>query len=112
MEGRIVIPGQDIYKICILDSNGKAKRIIVYNGTNAEYPMTKDDEIFSEDEKIRLGLDQPDIQCSPQQIHKDDSIRIIKKKIIQELGKNNVSYEELYLFSGQNNKLHLLKSFL
>lgn len=112
MEGRIVIPEQDIYKICILDSNGKTKRIIVCNGTNAEYPMTKDDEIFSEDEKIRLGLDQPDIQCSSQQIHKDDSIRIIKKKIIQELGKNNVAYDELYLFSARTDKLHLLRSFL
>ena len=108
----IVIPGSDMYKICILDSKGRPKRIIVYNGTNAEHPITKDDEIFSEDEKLRIGIDQPELMSSSQQIHKDDSIRIIKKKIIQELGKNNVSYDELYLFSGRRDKLHLLKTFL
>lgn len=108
----IVIPSSDLYKICILDSNGTPKRIIVYNGTNSEHAITKDDEIFSEDERIRIGIEQPEILSSSQQIHKDDSIRIIKKKIIQELGKNNVSYDELYLFSARRDKLHLLKTFL
>jgi len=108
----IVIPSSDLYKICILDSKGTPKRIIVYNGTNSEHAITKDDEIFSEDERIRIGIEQPEIVSSSQQIHKDDSIRIIKKKIIQELGKNNLSYDELYLFSGRRDKLHLLKTFL
>jgi hypothetical protein len=108
----IVIPSSDLYKICILDSKGTPKRIIVYNGTDSEHAITKDDEIFSEDEKILIGIEQPEIVSSSQQIHKDDSIRIIKKKIIQELGKNNVSYDELYLFSSRRDKLHLLKTFL
>jgi len=106
----INIPTDDIYKICFLDSNGIPKRMIVFEGKMRE--ITKDDEVFSEEERLQLSIDQPEIISSNQQIHKDDSIRIIKKKIIKELGINNISYDELYLFSTKKDKLHLLKSFL
>ena len=106
----INIPTDDIYKICFLDSNGIPKRMIVFEGKNRE--ITKDDEVFSEEERLQLSIDQPEIISSSQQIHKDDSIRIIKKKIIKELGINNISYDELYLFSTKKDKLHLLRSFL
>jgi hypothetical protein len=106
----INIPTDDIYKICFLNSDGIPNRIIVFEGKTME--ITKDDEVFSEEEQLQLNIDQPEIISSKQQIHKDDSIRIIKKKIIKELGVNNVSYDELYLFSNKRDKLHLLKSFL
>ena len=106
----INIPTDDIYKVCFLDLNGIPKRMIVFEGKTRE--ITKDDQVFSEEEHLQLSIDQPEIICSNQQIHKDDSIRIIKKKIIKELGVNNVSYDELYLFSNKKDKLHLLKSFL
>lgn len=106
----INIPTNDIYKVCFLDSNGIPKRTIVFEGRTRE--ITKDDEVFSEEEHLQLSIDQPEIISSKQQIHKDDSIRIIKKKIIKELGINNISYDELYLFSAKRDKLHLLKSFL
>ena len=106
----INIPTDDIYKICFLDSNGIPKRMIVFEGKTRE--ITNDDEVFSEEERILIGLNQTEIISSNQQIHKDDSIRIIKKKILKELGINNISYDELYLFSTKRDKLHLLKSFL
>uniref|UniRef100_A0A6C0DEM8 Uncharacterized protein n=1 Tax=viral metagenome TaxID=1070528 RepID=A0A6C0DEM8_9ZZZZ len=106
----INIPTNEIYKICFLDSNGIPKRMIVFEGKTRE--ITKDDEVFSEEERLQLSIDQPEITSSSQQIHKDDSIRIIKKKIIKEIGINNISYDELYLFSTKRDKLHLLKSFL
>lgn len=106
----IKVPISDIYKICVLDSNGAVKRIIVFSGTTKE--ITNEDEIFSEEERLQLRIDQPELINSKQQIHKDDSIRIIKKKIIYELGVNNISYDELYLFSKKRDKLHLLKAFL
>jgi hypothetical protein len=109
-KNNINIPIDNIYKICILDSNGIPKRMIVFEGNNRE--ITKEDDIFSEEEKLEMSIDQPEITTSIQQIHKDDSIRIIKKKIIQELGVNNVSYDELYLFSKKRDILHFLKAFL
>ena len=104
------IPMDDIYKICFLDSNGKPIKIIVFNGQTDE--ISKDHDIFSEEEKVEMAIDQPEITTSKQQIHKDDSIRIIKKKIIKELGLNNISYDELYLFSKRKDRLHLLNAFL
>ena len=76
------IPTNEIYKICFLDSNGIPKRTIVFEGKNRE--IAKDDEVFSEEETLQLSIDQPEINSSTQQIHKDDSIRIFKKKIIDE----------------------------
>jgi len=106
----IDIPRDNIYKICMLDSNGIPKKMIVFNANDNE--LTKDDEIFSEEEKMEMAIDHREIISSKQQIHKDDSIRIIKKKILKELDINAISYDELYLFSKKKDKLHLLKSFL
>ena len=106
----ILIPKEQIYKVCFLDSTGKPKRVIVFQGKMGE--INKDDQIFSEEEQLLLNIDQPDITSSAQQIHKDDSMRILKKKIIKELGIHNVSYDELYLFSKKRDQLHLLKAFL
>ena len=110
LESSINIPVNDIYKICFLDSNGKPNKNIVFNGQTNE--ITRDDDIFSDEEKLEIAIDQPQIISSKQQIHKDDTIRIIKKKIIEEIGTNNISYDELYLFSKKKDKLHLLKAFL
>jgi len=106
----VSIPKDEIYKVCFLDSNGKPNRMIVFQGNLSQ--ISKDDEIFSEEERLSLSIDQPEITSSIQQIHKDDSMRIIKKKIIKELGVHNISYDELYLFSKKHDELHLLKAFL
>jgi hypothetical protein len=85
-------PKDDIYKIFILDKNGNTTDIYVF----CENPP---DNLFSTTELNNYNKKNVNIVNSKQQIHKDDSICIIKKKIIQEIGEDNISYDELYLFS-------------
>jgi hypothetical protein len=103
MESTIEIPEDQKYFICLLDSQGKPVKYVLFNGNSQ--PITNDQikqKLFSDDElKAFNSLPQPEFHISSQQIHKDDTIRTIKKKIIHELGKNELCYEEIYLFSHQ-----------
>jgi hypothetical protein len=103
METVIEIPENQKYILCLLDSQGKPIRYIVFNG-NSE-PMTDESikqKIFSKDDRLLFDkIPQPEFHNSSQQIHKDDTVRTIKKKIIHELGKNEICYEEIYLFAHQ-----------
>jgi RNAse (barnase) inhibitor barstar len=72
----------DIYQIHILDEHGKTQRKYIFSGVH--------EQSFS-DESIET------IHVS-QQIHPDDSVRVIKNKIIHAIGENNVSYNEIYMF--------------
>ena len=105
----INIPKKEKYTLCILDSKGNPKNFIVFGASS----QVMDEEeikisLFSNDEERKI-LDtiepQPTFHYSSQQIHIDDSIRTIKKKIIHELGSNNVCYEEIYLFSNIQKKI-------
>lgn len=93
---KIKIPISDIYKVHLLDSSGIVKRIYVFckNTMNEE----NINELFSESEKLQIESNKTEIVFTNSQIHKDDSIRIIKKKLIHEIGENNVCYDEMYLF--------------
>ena len=84
------------YKVWVLNDN-TIENIFIFNDkketafseedldTMMEFGITKDNEIIIE---------------SPVQIHADDSIMQIKKKIINEFGKESgVAYHELYLFA-------------
>ena len=82
----------DIYKICVIGNHNRIKEIIVF-GLDKE-----NDTIFNEREREFIKEQKPTIWFSNQQIHKDDSIRIIKNKILKEYD-FSISYEELYLFS-------------
>ena len=77
---KINIPPRDIYKIYQLDSNGNASHIWVFQGNNE--PVTNLHDLFSDTELTEIELYSTNIHYSSQQIHRDDSIRIIKKKII------------------------------
>jgi hypothetical protein len=68
----------EFYKVCVLDINGNPEKIYEFNG---EHPL------FSES-SIRVPL----------QIHKDDSIHTIKKKIVHAF-ENAISYDEIYMFT-------------
>jgi len=111
----VIPPKKTTYTFCILDSHGAPKQFILCGGTT---PQMADDEIklqlFSDDQQ-RLMLDTflppPTFHQSSQQIHPDDSIRTIKKKLIHELGSNNVCYEEIYLFSNHPEKIPLLAAY-
>jgi len=68
----------EFYKVCVLDKEGNPFKTYEFNG---EYAV----------------FDESSIHI-PMQIHKDDTVLAIKKKIIAAL-ENTVSYDELFLFS-------------
>ena len=89
----------DIYKLFQLDENGYTKRIFVFSGNQVLSP----NDVFSENEKNSINEKNTEIIYSKQSFHKDDSVRIIKKKILRELSTlNPVSYDEIYLFTQKN----------
>ena len=70
------IPTTDVFKICILNETSTIRKMIVFQGSNK--PITKEDVIFSEDEKRQYHTNTFEIQSSSFQIHQDDSVHIIK----------------------------------
>ena len=97
----------DVFKFCLLN-NGILKTIVIFNiNENSKY-----DEIFSELDQIKINNSnpKPNIIYSTQQIHMDDSIRIIKNKILKEF-EYQFSYKEIYLFSEIQEELPLLKVY-
>jgi len=70
------------------------KEILVFSKEYSEI----NDILFSERERDFIEKNNISIRFSNQQIHKDDSIRILKNKLLKELD-YKVSYPELYLFS-------------
>ena len=95
------IPNNLIFKACILDETGEINKIILFQG-NQEYNY-----IFNDDELLIIKEKDIQIIKSHQQIHKDDSIHLIKKKILNELDYNIVMYEELYLYSKTDDDIDL-----
>ena len=79
------------YKICLLGKNNNIVKTIKFKDN--------DDKQASK-AKIQQGSPHSVAESVTEQfIHLDDSIRIIKNKILKELGLTTVSYKELYLFS-------------
>lgn len=75
------------------------EKLIVFNGKYDEDPS-----IFSGEQKV-----PEDKTSSPVQIHRDDSIYQVKKKIVNELGCN---YAELYLVCRKTRKINLLNAIM
>ena len=88
---KISIPQDDIYKVFVLNANGNTERICVFSRGN-------NTGIFSEIQLAEYAAQGIDIVYSENQLHRDDSIRIIKKKVINEIGENEICYEEIYFF--------------
>ena len=114
-----------IYKVKLL-LNGSLNVIYVFYGK--KYTKNDDEDelfkrIFTDEENEQIKKDSINIKFSEQQIHFDDSIGIIKLKILNEL-KRDISLDEIYLYCQkfetinavtvyqsltQNNKLQLTK---
>ena len=106
MESNITIPVQDVYKINILNAEGNLERIHIFCGKTLTDKNKQ--EIFSE---IQLAyFDEKDVELvfADAFIYKDDSIRKIKRKIVQEIlqyskehkkGITQLSLEEIYMYS-------------
>ena len=106
------IPIQNIYKIHLLDSNGKVKQIIVFCDGKKDRSNIK--ELFTPLEIAFYESEKVEILFSKQVLHLDDSIRIIKTKIVNELNaiRNQiVAYEELYIFHFTPEKVDMEKVF-
>jgi len=87
---------KNIYKLFQLNESGYIKRIVVFLGNTN---LTTND-VFSEKERKDIQEEQIEIITSRQSLHKDDSVRIIKKKILKEfLAVLPITYDEIYLFS-------------
>ena len=64
--------------------------MVVFQGSTR--PVSRDDDIFSEYEQLQNNATDFTIQSSSMQLHPDDSIHIIKKKILHELDMPLLSY--------------------
>jgi hypothetical protein len=86
----------DVYKVHVFDETGTVKNIFVFCAkTRSEADIA---ELFSDVELSLHKTNEVVYHFSEFTIHPDDSIRIVKKKIIQELGKERLAYEEIYMF--------------
>ena len=73
---------EEIQKVIILDKDGRPINIIVLNSSDAD--ITMESSIFSDIEKVYLEKYTPNLTVTAQHIHRDDTIRTIKRKIIKE----------------------------
>jgi len=83
-------------KVCLLGKNGTVKEIIVFSRTSrenaSENPFNEKESAFIEQENIPVRIEKTAIYI-------DDTISVIKHKILKALSGEPVSYHELYLFS-------------
>lgn len=84
-----------VFKINILDRNNRIEHVYVYGADE------KDETVFSESERKQHADDKSEIHFEDQQIHLDDSIRVIKNKILKAIGVDSVSYKEIYMFANK-----------
>ena len=97
MDQALHISQSNIYKIFILNALGKIQKIIIFSGGLKNQSHMS--ELFSDIENSEINANKIEIVFSDFLLHTDDSIRIIKKKIIQILGTDKIAYEEIYMFS-------------
>ena len=100
-----------IYKVNHL-VDGNIKSIYVFYGKNIAPKDQKElfNQIFTDSEMDNISKNNTTIHFSEQQIHYDDSIGIIKLKILNAL-KNTVSLGEIYLFCQKMDLLNPISVF-
>jgi hypothetical protein len=105
---KLNIPDEQVYKVHVLGPEGRTIAILVFS-MGEEVPV-----VFS-------GASVAPIGFAKSQIHLDDSIRVIKKKILFEMWDSKLrlpkcAYEELYLFAKTKRKgvsnIHLGNEFV
>lgn len=92
----------EIYKVHVLDNTGNTNKILVFSGNHLQ--NSENTELFSDKEKSLFENQQIIPTFLPIQIHSDDSIRVVKKKIIQAF-ESTICYDEIYLFSNVQTNL-------
>ena len=109
------------YKICILNKDGLPKYYLLFiNGGNPSPNQKR--EFFSnvewkfiEEKKLQNKIFICNSLTQSYKIHKDDSIQILKKKIIRELANNKIATDidinEIYLFVATLKTFHTLSIY-
>jgi hypothetical protein len=114
-----------VYKVFVLDALGEISQIILFLGEeriteskDSSSVESKDSSSVESKDSFKDWLedefkDFPNIVYSHQQIHIDDSVRILKKKILHEFTQQQrpLSYDEIYLFGQADHKTHLLEIY-
>ena len=68
--------------------------------------------IFSQDELVEIDDNNISVKFIPDKLHLDDTIEIIKKKILLHLGNDlNISYDEMYCFTKQYEKFNAISLY-
>ena len=98
-----------IYKIYILDTLNKPKKIIIFSGGTKN--KTHLPELFSDIENSEIIANQIELIFSEFYLLPDDSIRIIKKKFIHEFGQDKLSYDEIYMFAFMKESINMEKLY-
>jgi hypothetical protein len=88
--------------VCILNKDNKIEHVYVYGAKETT---------FSDSENVVYESDKSEIHHVDQQIHYDDSIRVIKNKILRTIGIDTVSYKELYMFGYKDSHIDVVEAY-
>ena len=95
------------YKVKIFDANKKVDKVIVFGVDEDEEPFFN--ELFEKEEIELEQITQEKLIFSPVQIHQDDSIDQVKRKIINVI---SCTYAELYLFCYKTRTIKLMDALV
>jgi hypothetical protein len=95
----------NVYKVHVFDPNGNVTKIYIFCAKTQNEANLK--ELFSDIELALHKINNVEYIFSDQLIHPDDSIRVLKKKIIAEIGIDSIAYEELYLFGFMKTRIDI-----
>lgn len=91
-----------VFKVCILNKDNKIEHVYVYGAKETT---------FSDSENVVYESDKSEIHHVDQQIHYDDSVRVIKNKILRTIGIDTVSYKELYMFGYKDSHIDVVEAY-
>jgi hypothetical protein len=97
---------RNFYKVNQINKKGKIKGIYVFNTNSAKYSK---EDVFSKTELDAIQKNNTKVFLSSQEIHIDDTIQMIKTKIMNEI--KDSSTDEMYLFCKTSEVLYPEKVF-
>lgn len=95
---------ENIYKFCKVNRNDEKTEVLVFRGNNE---VDQIDELFDDLEITNMKLNNTKVEYSGQIIHGDETIQIIKHKLLKELGLDDHVYENLYLYAKSSQNINL-----
>ena len=101
-----------IYKINRLNDKNVVSSIYVFYGDRHENETDEIiiDKTFNNEELQQNEINNTEIIILPYKIHYDDTIGVIKLKLVKGL-ENNISFNEIYLFCQQYNTINVINIY-